>query len=72
MDDEPLVDAAVVVEEAWLVDVCVLESEDDAAAAENELYCVGSVTTEAAINTLVDIAPSASVTTLTWVTGSVV
>ena len=53
------------VEEAWLEDVCVL-------AADSELYCDASVTTEVAMKAVVEIVPSASVTVLCRVEDSVV
>jgi hypothetical protein len=72
-DDLPLVEAPIAVEEAWLEIVCVFESDEDAAAAaDSELYCAGSVTTEVAVNVPVDNAPPASVTMLTEVKDSVV
>lgn len=63
-DDLPLVEAPVPVEEAWLEDVCVFESDEDAAAADSELACIGSVTTEIAMNVVVDSAPPAPATML--------
>lgn len=71
-DDLPLVEALVAVEEAWLEIVCVFETDEDAAAADSELYCAGSVTTEVAVNVLVDNEPPASVTMLTEFKDSVV
>lgn len=74
-DDLPLVEALFAVEEAWLEIVCVFERDEAAAAAaeaDSELYCAWSVTTEAAVNVLVDNAPPASVTMLSRVKDSVV
>jgi hypothetical protein len=71
-EDLVLVDALDPVEEAWLVAVCVLVSDCDAAAADSKLYCDGSVTTEGAMKENVENAPSASDTRLARVMDSVV
>ena len=67
-DDLVLDDALDPVEEAWLEDVedvCVL-------AADSELYCDGSTTTEVAMKVVVENEPSASDTKLCRVKDNVV